>query len=40
MVMKLDPAEQRRLLALLLEKSALTTDVLSQPPTPAPKDDV
>jgi type IV pilus assembly protein PilB len=35
MVMKLDPAEQRRLLALLLEKANVGTDVLSTPPTPA-----
>ena len=36
MVMKLDPAEQKRLLALLLEKANVGADVLSTPPTPAP----
>jgi hypothetical protein len=38
MVMKLDPAEQRRLLALLLEKGDVTTDILSTPPTDADQD--
>jgi hypothetical protein len=39
MVMKLDPAEQKRLLALLLEKANVSTDVLSTPPQPAKKPD-
>jgi hypothetical protein len=40
MVMKLDPAEQRRLLAMLLEKANVGPEVLSSPPAPpAPDDD-
>jgi hypothetical protein len=35
MVMRLDPVEQKRLLALLLSQANLTTDQLSQPPGPA-----
>ena len=38
MVMKLDPTEQRRLLALLLDKADVTTDILSTPPTDADPD--
>ena len=38
MVMKLDPTEQRRLLALLLDKANVTTDILSTPPTDADPD--
>jgi hypothetical protein len=39
MVMKLEPAEQRRLLALLLERANVGMEVLSSPPTPASDDD-
>jgi hypothetical protein len=39
MVMKLDPAEQRRLLAVLIERANVGPDVLSSPPAPATDDD-
>jgi len=34
MVMRMDPAEQRRLLALLLEKANVGPEVLSRPDDP------
>jgi hypothetical protein len=39
MVMKLDPAEQKRLLEMLLSRTELSPTELSQPPRPAEPDE-
>jgi hypothetical protein len=38
MVLRLDPAEQKRVLGLLLQNAELTVDMITQPPGPAKKD--